>query len=343
MEDYFIKSLDNISDTLKLSPSVAGATLMAFGTSAPELFITFIALFFTNAHFETGLGSVIGSALFQTLVVIGIAATVRNINLDWKPVMRDSAFYAIAIILLILSIQDGVFNVIEGLSFVIVYLIYLGIMFSWSKIAKENTNLDSLDIVEEEMEKFHKKKSKLRSIWNFTTYPIDIILGLFPDPSKNKKWTWPIFLISLTIIGLLSFVLVFSSETLATALGLPPVLIALTVLAAGGSIPEVAGSAVVSKQGRGDMAVGNAIGSNVFDILISLGIPILAYTLLRGDISGINTTNIFPAVIVLFSALAVLLLIFAARNFKIKRLEGAMLIGVYSIYIVGMYIYSTFN
>lgn len=337
MDMFFIKSLDRISDKLKLTPSVAGATLMAFGTSAPELSTALIAFFMPGEYEQIGLGSIVGSALFQTLVVIGFAAIVHKIHLDWKPVMRDVAFYAFAIILLIISVQDGKFTLTESMFFVITYFIYLSVLFSWSELVNEKVEPDSLDILEEEHEKFHTKKSVLRIVWDTITKPVDLVLSILPNPEKNPKWTLPVFIGSLVIIAYLSYLLVLGSESLAISIGIHPAVVALTILAGGGSLPELIGSAVVSKKGRGDMSVSNAIGSNIFDILISLGLPVFLFNLIHGDLHNIGMENIHTSIFLLFATLAAVIALFITRHFDIGKHAGWMLIGTYVLYAVGTY------
>ncbi|MBD3363299.1 calcium/sodium antiporter [Candidatus Dojkabacteria bacterium] len=342
VENYFMKSLDSISDWLKLTPTVAGATLMAFGTSAPELSTALVTLFVPNTDPATGLGSIVGAALFQTLVVIGFAAIVHTTHLDWKPVLRDGLFYALAIFLLIIFAQDGVFTFIEAGFFVLVYISYLGVQLYWSKSVEEAIEPDALDIIEEGIKEMEKRRySVVEKIQQFITKPIDSILvsvlKLIPDPDKKPKWTIPVFFISLIIIGLLSYFLVLASETLADSIGVPHSIVALTILAGGGALPEIIASVIVSKNNKGDMAVSNAIGSNIFDILISLGLPLLFYTMVNGNLGGIDDHNIHSSMLLLFATLISVVLLLIVQRFNINRWSGGVLIFLYILYVFAAY------
>ena len=160
---------------------------------------------------------------------------------------------------------------------------------------------------------------------------------MIPDPSKKPSWTFPVFFICLVIIAYSCYWLVIAAETMAVFFNISPSIIALTILAGGSSIPELISSAVVSKQGRGDMAIANAIGSNVFDILIGLGLPVFIYTLMYGDLTDIGGANINSSIFLLFATLIMVILLLAAQKFKATRLFGIFLILVYVAYVIAAY------
>ena len=107
VDDYFVESLDKIAERLKLSSDAAGATLMAVGSSAPELFVALFAVFRPGDHAAIGVGNIVGSALFNILAITGAAAIVRKAVIAWQSVVRDLFFYAIAILLLLLTLLYG--------------------------------------------------------------------------------------------------------------------------------------------------------------------------------------------------------------------------------------------
>jgi Ca2+/Na+ antiporter len=150
-----------------------------------------------------------------------------------------------------------------------------------------------------------------------------------------------VFLLSIAIIAALSYVLVESAVVIAHNLNIPESIIALTILAAGTSVPDLFSSIIVAKQGRGDMAVSNAIGSNIFDILIGLGLPfIIAMTIFGGEIqSGGNLT--FSAII-LFGSVILLILLLLLRKWKVGKTVGIILLSFYALY-VAMEIYRIYG
>lgn len=334
VDEIFIKSLDNISDYLNLPPSVSGATFMAAGTSAPELSTTLFALFLVGANPATGLGTVVGSAIFQILVVIGFAAMIKTSYLNWKPVIRDGVLYCISILLLIWMIFDGTITFFESSVLVFTYFLYLIILAFWSRLVDESTEPDAMKMVEEAIE---EEQNKPKTLLRRLMYIIDTPFRLIPDCEKDKRWTIPVFIISLVGIAFASFLLVRGGEAFALGIGVPASIVALTILAGGSSVPEMVASAIVSRQGRGDMAISNAIGSNVFDILISLGLPLMIYTGLNGALDASDSANIRSSVFLLLVTMVMVLLLLASQRFKASRPFGAFLIAVYVVYVIAAY------
>ncbi|MCA9385120.1 sodium:calcium antiporter [Candidatus Dojkabacteria bacterium] len=337
MEEYFIRSLDNIAQYFNLSPSVAGATLMAFGTSVPELSIALFALFLPNAHASTGLGSVVGSAMFQSFVVIGIAAIVKKLSLDWGTIVRDYTFYAIAVLVLLLTVQDGVITFLEAFTLVTTYGLYLGVLLSWSRITNERHSTTPIRLVESQIDTFNSKPSLLRSIWVFTTKPIDFFIDLMPNPEKKPKATVLVFMLSLIIMTSLSYILVISSESIAEQINIPPAIIALTVLAGGSSLPELIGSTVLSHKDKGTMAFSNAIGSNVFALLVSFGLPVFLFTIFNGPVQGDGIANVTPSILALLGSIFLLVFIFLKSKLVVDKPIGYVLLFLYLLYMIAVY------
>lgn len=350
VDKYFIKSLDNIAHWMKMPQSVAGATLLAFGTSTPEISTALFALFLEGANPATGIGTIVGSAIFQILVVIGFAAFVRTSQLNWRPVARDSFFYALSIILLIWFINDDKLTLYEAFAFVGFYVFYLFALFLWTIYVKEESlEADSKDTeipqpflsVEKEVEAhLGKPRNNIFAILRkILSYPISFTLGLLPDVEKKQSWTIPVFLISLAIIGYSCYWLVLAAEQFALLLNIPPAIVALTILAGGTSIPEMISSAIVSKQGRGDMAIANAIGSNIFDILMSLGLPVLIFILVKGtSLNDLGGSQISSSVLLLFASLIIVVGLLIVLRFRATRLFGAFLMSLYVLYVAGAYL-----
>jgi len=131
-DKYFVESLDKIAHKLKMSSDMAGATLMAAGSSAPELFVAIIALLKPGGHEDIGTGTIVGSALFNILVIVGASAVaIKKAILSWQPVVRDTVFYSFSIIMLIAAFRDGKIDFIEALMFVGLYAIYLLAVAKW--------------------------------------------------------------------------------------------------------------------------------------------------------------------------------------------------------------------
>ena len=327
-EDFFVESLDIISRRLKLPSDVAGATLMAVGSSAPELFTALFALIKPGDHADIGAGTIVGSAIFNILVIIGAAAAYRRARLTWQPVIRDTIFYIVTIILLLFAFWDGKIILSEALIFVGMYIVYIILVTQWKKILPYE-DIDPLELVEKET-----KKNKLAQISR------QLLSYLIPDPLVKPNLYLVTFLFSIAFLAGLSYLLVESAVGIGDILNINPTIIALTVLAAGTSIPDLLSSIIVARQGRGDMAVSNAVGSNIFDILFCLGFPWLIVLLIRGGDIAVATENLLGSVFLLFATVAAILFILIVRRWTIGRRAGIVLIAMYLLY-VGYNIWQT--
>lgn len=328
-DDYFVDSIDEISKKLNISSDVAGATLMAIGSSAPELFISLIAVFKPGDHADIGMGTIVGSALFNVLVIIGAVALVRTTKVLWQPILRDMLFYSISVIMLLVTFMDGKITLLESSLFLVIYVAYIIAVMKWRKLFPYKDNLIFPDRPEEIP---LKEKAGSRYFPHFLLKPFDKFLQIiFP----KAKHFYAVFFVSILIIAGLSWVLVESAIAVSLILEIPGVIIALTVVAAGTSVPDLISSIIVAKENKGDMAISNAVGSNIFDILIGLGLPwviILAFGTEKTIAVGAN--GIFISTAILLGTVLLILLTLYIRKWRISKPFGFLLIGIYSAFII---------
>ena len=313
---FFIASLDKISKDLHLSSDAAGATLMAVGSSAPELFVALFSIFKPGNHQVIGIGSIVGSAIFNLLVIVGIAALVRKTRLTWQPAVRDLFFYTISVALLVWFIKDGHFTLSEAGIFISVYLVYVIAVVYWKKLLPYDDNSYT-------KRKDNKKKRGVIALFDRLLYFI------FP----NKKYYYLVFLISILIIAGLSWALVELAVVISHILNIPEAIIALTVLAVGTSVPDLISSVIVAREGRGDMAVSNAIGSNIFDILVGLGLPMSIFILISGNFVSSNG-ELTSSAVILFGSVIFLLAWLLFSKWRIGRITGVFLVSIYIFYVI---------
>jgi K+-dependent Na+/Ca+ exchanger-like protein len=314
---FFISSLDKISKDLRLSSDAAGATLMAVGSSAPELFVALFAVLKPGDHQVIGIGSIVGSAIFNLLVIVGAAAYVKKAKLTWQPMVRDLLFYTLAVVFLVFFIRDGQFTIIEACIFLGVYVVYVVAVVYWRRLLPYN----DMEYVEE-VEDIHGEHNKI-------TEPIDKILRfIFPAVEKYYR----VFFISIALIAVLSYILVEIAVESAHILHIPESIIALTVLAIGTSIPDLFSSIIVAKQGRGDMAVSNAIGSNIFDILVGLGLPFFIVMIISGGVVEAGG-DLFSSSIILFASVLLVSVLLLLSRWKVGKFTGVILLVVYLLYL----------
>jgi K+-dependent Na+/Ca+ exchanger-like protein len=326
-DEYFIVSLDQISKRFKIPSNVAGASLMAMGSSAPELFIALMSLLIAGgAHGDVGIGTIVGSAIFNILVITGASAVVRPAAITWRVIVRDVLMYAISLALLIGAFYDGQITLWEAVIFLGLYAVYIVVLFNWSAFDPSEDD-GPVEAVSHEID-LERQRS---GIYFRITAAVSRVIGFFMgDPAHSY---WRAFAVSIIFIAMLSYFLVEYAVVFAEALSIPPVIVALTLLAAGTSVPDLFASVVVARQGRGDMAVANAVGSNVFDILVGLGLPWLLVLLAEGGTIQVGTADLFTSTLLLVGTV-VLLFIFLTTGHKLSRAEGIILILAYVIYVL---------
>jgi len=328
-DEFFVISLDQIAQKWKLPNSVAGASLMAIGSSAPELAIAMFSLFKEGgAHSDVGIGTIVGSAVFNILVITGISAIVRPARVTWLVAVRDCLIYTASIILLLVVFADGTITMLESFAFLGLYTAYIFILFQWDQFVP-GEGMDVPDLVHETVEV--KLSGSETNLFQTITKRVEQLIG-FLAGDAHKSYIRA-FLVSVLFIAGLSWVLVDSAVLFAEAVGIPPVIVALTILAGGTSVPDLISSVIVARQGRGEMAVANAVGSNIFDVLVGLGLPWLIAMVFQGAQIHVGTENLWLSVLILL-ATVVILFVFLTTHRLLSRFEGWILLLVYAGYVV---------
>ncbi len=316
---YFIESLDHISKKLRLSSDMAGSTLMAAGSSAPELAVALFAILLKGNHEAIGIGTIVGSALFNILVITGVVMYIRRkTKLIWQPIFRDIIFYILAILLLAYTFYTGRINLLSGLLLVGTYLLYIIVVYFWKR-------LFPYEDIENEPERIIRPE-KMESSWMKTRF------GTFDQ--FISRFQFIVFIVSIALISLLSWLLVRSAVGISATLGIPELLVGITIVAIGTSLPDLISSVIVARQGRPGMAINNAIGSNTFDILIGLGLPFLLYVLIYGEGFGILVEDLIVSISILLASSVILLLFFVLGGWRTSRTMGIIMIILYGAYLV---------
>ncbi len=319
-DEFFITSLDQISNRWKLPSNVAGASLMAMGSSAPELAIALLALFKDGGeNSDVGIGTIVGSAVFNILVITGVSALARPARVTWRVVVRDVVIYVASIGLLLLTFSDGTITILEALAFLVMYGVYIFILFQWK--ASEEEFEEEVVEVEETQEG--------GGLYHTVTSGVTKVIGLLMGDAKKSYIR--AFLVSILFIAVISWFLVEYAVQFAEALHIPPVVVALTILAAGTSVPDLIASVVVARQGRGEMAVANAVGSNIFDILVGLGLPWAIAIIVLGRTVQVGTEGLLSSTVVLLGTV-ILLFVFLTTGRLLSRKEGWFLLASYLAY-----------
>lgn len=293
--DIFVDGASSTAQNFKVSKMLIGLTIVAFGTSAPEFAVSMNAL--ASGNSDMVLGNVIGSNILNILLILGVAAIIKPIAVKDNTVKKELPLVLLVSTLLVVLFLDTVFgggdiNQITRSDGVVIILFFSVFLYYLITLAKQKRTSKE----DEEPPKFKLGKSLLF-----------VLLGL-----------------AAIIIG--SDLVVDSASNIATALGISERVISLTVIAFGTSLPELVTTIVSAKKGEQDLLVGNIIGSNIFNICLVLGVPVVIF----GGIAE-SSFQILDLVMLILSAL--LLYIFSKTSKqKISRIEGAAMLAVFAVY-----------
>jgi cation:H+ antiporter len=292
--DYLVKGSSSIALRLHLSPLVVGLTIVAFGTSAPELLISIQSAL--KGSPDIAMGNVVGSNICNLALVLGLTAVINPVKVQTNSLRIDWPMTMGASILLFLVVREGELGAIEGVIFLIAISIYLVLIIVQSRI---------------------DMKSKMRA-----KDGQDI-----PDAPNKQMWK-DITFIMLGCVALYygSEWFVSSAKDLALSLGVEERVVGLTVVALGTSLPELVTAAVASYKGETDLALGNLMGSNIFNILSILGITAII-TPIHVHAVILNKDIIWMLMITLM----ILPLMIVRR--EVGRADGVVLLIVYTVYI----------
>ena len=303
---------------------------MAVGSSAPELSIALIALIKPGDHGDVGVGTIVGSAMFNVLVITGASALARPVKVVFATVTRDVIAYVLSLGLLLWAFRDSRIDLYEAATFLVFYGAYIGVLAMWSKYFKhEDDPIVALEATVEN-ERGNEGVVGMQLVSRVVGQVYHLLIG---DPRSQFVRA---FIVSIVLISALSWILVESGIAFATALGVPPVIVALTILAGGTSVPDMISSIVVARQGRGEMAVANAVGSNVFDILVGLGLPWTIMILAGRGTIGVGTEGLLSSTYLLLGSVMVLY-VFMLTKRNLSRIEGLLLIGGYIAFVTWTY------
>ncbi len=245
----FADASSKIGDYYNLPKSVKGVTLDAVSSSAPEFFIAVFSVI-AFGYLELGIGTIVGSALFNFLLIPAMCIIIsrKRVKLGKEVVYREGAFYAASVMLLLLALFF-----LETWGFFMAF-VFIFCYFAYLYVILKNT----------------------RGYWKKTKTRRNKVLGL-----KNEVI---IFLISLVLIGVATYFLTDHSINFAEELNVPPVLIGFTVVAIATSLPDGIISMVNARKGSMDDAISNTLGSNIFNILAGLSIPVLLNVIILGPV-----------------------------------------------------------
>ena len=286
--DWFVEGASGIADKFKIPQLVIGLTIVAMGTSAPETAVSITAALKGNA--DIAVGNVVGSNILNIFIILGISSAITAIAVAKTTVRYEiPIMLAITVLLLIFGVNGGSICLWEGAVFLICFAGYLGYMFVMVKRGEMQS-----EVIE-----------------------------------STEKPVWKLLLMSfigLAFIVLGSDVTVDAATALAKAFGMSEKFIGLTIVALGTSLPELFTSVIAARKGKADIAIGNIVGSNIFNILFVLGVSALILPI-PFEISFV--TDCLVAI-----AAGVVLWLCVFRKKKLVRFDGILMLICYAAYFV---------
>lgn len=285
--DFFVDGASDLATKLKIPAMIIGLTIVAFGTSAPEAAVSVSsALTGSNA---IAVSNVIGSNIFNLLAVIGVTAIIYKINITKESLRQDFPVLLGSSLLLLLFIFTGSqISRIEGIILLVLIIVYISYLILKSK--KESSNMPVGTV--------HLTTGRI------VVYIVAGIAGI--------------------ILG--GNLVVESAKDIALSIGMSETLVGLTIVSIGTSLPELITSVTAAYNKKTDIAIGNAIGSNIFNVLFILG--------LTDTISPITTTGIMFTDTIIMIVITIITYILAYDKYDFNKKDGMILVGLFIVYMI---------
>lgn len=287
--DFFVDGAASMAKKLGIPSVIIGLTIVAMGTSAPEAAVSITAAL--DKSNGIALGNVIGSNLFNLLVVLGVCMLMTTVPTTKEILKRDFPWNIIATVAVILMVLDARISRIEGIILLVLFVSYIGYVVY--------------------------KAIKNREVGD-------------EDEVKNISWPKSIMLlvVGIVLIVLGGDLVVDSATSIARSWGVNDMLIGLTIVACGTSLPELVTSIVAARKGECDMAIGNVVGSNMFNLLFILGMTTTITPIVNIDLgAGILVDSI------LLLGFTVMMYLFSAHGVKWQKGKGAVSVVAYLVYL----------
>ena len=293
--DRLTEGASALARRMNIPEIIIGLTIVAAGTSAPELFVSIVSAL--KGTPDLAVGNVVGSNTMNAMLIVGCAAMVAPMTISRSTVRKDIPFAVAASALLILIALDSFLGRIDGIILLAGFAAFMGWTLYGAKTNGANETNETYEANEA------NETNETKSPWVSAAYVVAGLAGL--------------------VLG--SNLFVDSASSVAASLGISEGVIGLTVVAGGTSLPELATSVVAARKGQSAIAIGNVIGSNVFNILLILG---LTATISPLEIEGITTIDM---AVMLLSV--TLVWFFSRTRYTVERWEGAVLVVGYLAYL----------
>lgn len=300
--DFFVEGASYVAKALKVPTIIVGLTIVSIGTSAPEVAVSISAA--AKGENAMAISNVIGSNLFNLLVVLGACALIKPISVSKDVVKRDFPFSILLVFILLAAVVDK-FNPLSDVEYTGGYIGALG------------------------------RKAGILFLILLVAFVIVLIVSAMQSRKNSEDEPFKKMnrmLCAIFIIGGAAAIVyggdlvVDNAKEIAIRFGMSETLVGLTIVALGTSLPELVTSIVASRKGANDMAVGNVVGSNIFNILLVLGTSITISPMLVLTTSAID--------LAILAIVSIITYVFVVTKGRLQRLEGLVMILMYAAYMV---------
>lgn len=335
--DWLTDGAVNIATRFGVSQMVIGLTIVAMGTSMPEFCVSMVSAL--KGTPDLAVGNVVGSNTLNTLLIVGCSALVAPIMVKRSSVKRDIPFAVVASLLMLLFCLDGAIGRVDAAVLFAGFCLFMFVTLKYAKTTEEHaaavaTSGAAMATAAAASTSVSETPTSQTSAPEASTSQAPSSEASSSETSAQEasqaSGTSMLKAVLMLVVGLLCLIagsnmFVDNASFVASSLGVSDAVIGLTIVAGGTSMPELATSMVSAKKGNSDIAIGNVIGSNVFNILMIIGITGLVKPM---HIAGITTLDL-----IMMLASMLLMWFFCRTTYKVKRWEGAVLTIIYLAYL----------
>lgn len=335
--DWLTDGAVNIATRFGVSQMVIGLTIVAMGTSMPEFCVSMVSAL--KGTPDLAVGNVVGSNTLNTLLIVGCSALVAPIMVKRSSVKRDIPFAVVASLLMLLFCLDGAIGRVDAAVLFAGFCLFMFVTLKYAKTTEEPaaavaTSGAAMATAAAASTSVSETPTSQTSAPEASTSQASSSEASSSETSAQEasqaSGTSMLKAVVMLVVGLLCLIagsnmFVDNASFVASRLGVSDAVIGLTIVAGGTSMPELATSMVSAKKGNSDIAIGNVIGSNVFNILMIIGITGLVKPM---HLAGITTLDL-----IMMLASMLLMWFFCRTTYKVKRWEGAVLTIIYLAYL----------
>lgn len=335
--DWLTDGAVNIATRFGVSQMVIGLTIVAMGTSMPEFCVSMVSAL--KGTPDLAVGNVVGSNTLNTLLIVGCSALVAPIMVKRSSVKRDIPFAVVASLLMLLFCLDGAIGRVDAAVLFAGFCLFMFVTLKYAKttegpaaaVATSGAAMATAAAASTSVSETPTSQTSAPEASTSQPSSSEASSSETSAPKASQaSGTSMLKAVVMLVVGLLCLIagsnmFVDNASFVASSLGVSDAVIGLTIVAGGTSMPELATSMVSAKKGNSDIAIGNVIGSNVFNILMIIGITGLVKPM---HIAGITTLDL-----IMMLASMLLMWFFCRTTYKVKRWEGAVLTIIYLAYL----------